>query len=67
MPARPRRAVLSVITHDELVYGVERSRFREQAASQLSDLVGLLPVMEIPLEAGRFHGAMRGVRRPRAR
>lgn len=56
---KPGEAVLSVITYGELVYGVEKSQFREQAAKQLSELVGLLPVMEIPLEAGRFYGAMR--------
>jgi tRNA(fMet)-specific endonuclease VapC len=56
---KPGEAVLSVITYGELVYGVEQSQFREQAAKQLSELVGLLPVMEIPLQAGRFYGAMR--------
>jgi tRNA(fMet)-specific endonuclease VapC len=56
---KPGEAVLSVITYGEIVYGVEKSQFREQAAKQLSELVGLLPVMEIPLEAGRFYGAMR--------
>lgn len=56
---KPGEAVLSVITYGELVYGVEKSQFRKQAARHLSELVGLLPAMEIPPEAGRFHGAMR--------
>jgi tRNA(fMet)-specific endonuclease VapC len=56
---KPGEAVLSVITYGELVYGVEKSQFREQAARQLSELVGLLPVMEIPLQAGQFYGTMR--------
>jgi tRNA(fMet)-specific endonuclease VapC len=56
---KPGEAVLSVITYGELVYGMEKSQLREQAARQLSELVGLLPVMEIPLQAGRFYGAIR--------
>jgi tRNA(fMet)-specific endonuclease VapC len=37
---RPGEAVLSVITHGELVYGAERSQFREQARRQLAELGG---------------------------
>jgi tRNA(fMet)-specific endonuclease VapC len=56
---KPGEAVLSVITYGELIYGVERSQSREQAARQLSELAGLVPVMDLPLQAGRFYGAMR--------
>jgi tRNA(fMet)-specific endonuclease VapC len=56
---KPGEAVLSVITYGELVYGVERSQFREQAARQLSELIGLLPVMNLPPEAGQLYGAIR--------
>jgi tRNA(fMet)-specific endonuclease VapC len=56
---KPGEAVLSVITYGELVYGVEKSQFREQAAKQLSELVGLLPVMEMLPQGGEFHGAVR--------
>jgi tRNA(fMet)-specific endonuclease VapC len=56
---RPGEAVVSVITHGELVYGVEKSRFREQATRQLTELAGLLPVMGLPLQAGQFYGAIR--------
>jgi tRNA(fMet)-specific endonuclease VapC len=57
VPARfqrlmPGEAAISVITYGELVYGVEKSRFREQASKQLMELAGLLPVME-------FYGAIR--------
>jgi tRNA(fMet)-specific endonuclease VapC len=58
---KPGEAVLSVITYGELVYGVEKSQFREQATRQLAELVGLVPVMELPLEAGQFYGAIRAV------
>ena len=55
----PGEAVLSVITYGELVYGVEKSQFREQARTQLAELAGLLPVMELPLRAGEFYGSIR--------
>ena len=56
---KPGEAVLSVITYGELVYGVEKSQFREQAIGQLTELAGLVPIMELPLQAGQFYGAIR--------
>ena len=55
----PGEAVLSVITYGELVYGVERSKFREQARGQLAELVSLLPVIGLPMRAGDFYGSIR--------
>ena len=55
----PGDAVLSVITYGELVYGAEKSQFREQALRQLAELAGLLPVMELPIRAGEFYGSIR--------
>lgn len=55
----PGEAVLSVITYGELVYGAEKSQFREQALRQLAELTGLLPVMELPSRAGEFYGSIR--------
>ena len=52
-------AVLSVITYGELIYGVEKSQFREQATKQLAELAGLVPIMELPPRAGEFYGAIR--------
>jgi len=52
-------AVLSVITYGELVYGAEKSQFREQASRLLAELAGLLPVMALPSRAGQFYGAIR--------
>ena len=46
-------------TYGELVYGVEKSQFREQATRQLSELAGLVPIMALPLDAGEFYGAIR--------
>jgi tRNA(fMet)-specific endonuclease VapC len=56
---KPGEAVLSVITYGELVYGVEKSQFREHARRQLTELAGLLPVMELPMRAGEFYGSIR--------
>jgi tRNA(fMet)-specific endonuclease VapC len=56
---KPGEAVLSVITYGELVYGVEKSQFREQARNRLAELAGLMPVMELPLQAGQCYGAIR--------
>jgi tRNA(fMet)-specific endonuclease VapC len=52
-------AVLSVITYGELIYGVEKSQFREQATKQLAELAGLVPIMELPPQTGEFYGAIR--------
>jgi tRNA(fMet)-specific endonuclease VapC len=56
---KPGEAVLSVITYGELVYGVEKSQFREQARNRLAELAGLMPVMELPLQASQCYGAIR--------
>ena len=56
---RPGEAVISVITYGELAYGAQKSRLREQAAEQLTELAALLPVMEMPPQAGQFYGTMR--------
>ena len=56
---QPGEAVLSVITFGELVYGAEKSQFRERARRQLAELAGLLPIMELPSGAGEFYGSIR--------
>src|ERR1700721_18381 len=56
---KPGEAVLSVITYGELIYGAEKSKFREQAVGQLTELAGLVPVMALPLRAGEFYGEIR--------
>lgn len=56
---KPGEAVISVVTYGELAYGVEKSQFREQAVMQLGELTGLLPVMEFPMQAGQYYGAIR--------
>jgi tRNA(fMet)-specific endonuclease VapC len=56
---QPGDAVLSVVTYGELVYGAEKSQFREQAYAQLAELAGLLPVLALPPRAGECYGSIR--------
>jgi tRNA(fMet)-specific endonuclease VapC len=56
---KPGEAVLSVITYGELMYGAQKSQFRELATKQLTELAALVPVMDLPLHAGQFYGAIR--------
>jgi tRNA(fMet)-specific endonuclease VapC len=56
---KPGEAVLSVITYGELVYGAEKSQFREQAMMQLAELAGLMRVMDLPSQAGQLYGTIR--------
>jgi len=52
-------AAISVITFGELIYGAEKSEQRETAMRQLEELVSLLPVLPLPVEASRSYGAVR--------
>ena len=52
-------AVLSVITYGELLYGAQKSKERERALARLSDLVSLLPVLDLPATAADHHGEVR--------
>lgn len=56
---KPGEAALSVIADGQLVNGVKKSQFREQAMMRLAELVTLLPVMDLPAQAGQFYGATR--------
>jgi tRNA(fMet)-specific endonuclease VapC len=52
-------AAISVITYGELIYGAEKSEQREAARRQLEELASLLPVLPLPVDAGRSYGALR--------
>ena len=56
---KPGQAAISVITYGELLYGVEKSRLREQAVRQLTELASLLPVLALPAPAGACYGEIR--------
>jgi len=52
-------AVISVITFGELRYGAEKSRQRERAIAILDELVRLIPVQPMPLDAALAYGSIR--------
>ena len=52
-------AVISAITHGELLYGVEKSKDRAPGLRRLSELSSLLPVLALPESAGQTYGAIR--------
>jgi tRNA(fMet)-specific endonuclease VapC len=55
----PRSVAMSVVTLGELVFGAERSQARAQAMGNLSRLVELIPVLDLPEAAGRQYGHIR--------
>ncbi len=52
-------AVISVITYGELIYGVEKSQYREKALADLRELVRLLPAVALPEHAADSYGTLR--------
>src|SRR3974377_466007 len=52
-------AAISVVTFRELIYGAETSAQRDAAIRQLEELASLLPVLPLPVDAGRSYGALR--------
>ena len=56
---KPGEAAISVVTYGELLYGVEKSRLREHAFRQLTELASLLPVLDLPTQAGASYAAIR--------
>ena len=51
-------AVMSVVTHGELAYGVEKS-MDPRAIEVLQELVELIPVIALPPRAGTIYGTLR--------
>jgi len=56
---RPGEAVLSVITHGELLYGATKSAQRTAALERLRELVNLLPALSLPETAAEAYGTIR--------
>src|SRR3974377_1375410 len=52
-------AAFSVVTSGELIYGAKKSEQRDAAMRQLEELASLLPVLPLPVDAGRSYGALR--------
>jgi tRNA(fMet)-specific endonuclease VapC len=58
--ALPRgEAALSVITYGELIHGIEKSRDRNAGFTALQELIGLMPVLPLPADAGEVYGNIR--------
>jgi len=55
----PGEAAISVITFGELNYGAEKSLSPVEAGKQLRNLVSVLPVLALPVEAGHAYGEIR--------
>lgn len=52
-------AAISVITYGELLYGAHQSSQRSESLTRLSDLVSLLPVLDMPATVGEAYGEIR--------
>lgn len=52
-------AVISVITQGELLYGAQRSLYRERALESLRELAEFVPVLPLPEEAATAYGEIR--------
>lgn len=55
----PGEAVLSVVVHGELAYGIAKSQRREDAEMRLAALESLITVDPLPAEAGDHYGQIR--------
>ena len=56
---RQGEAALSVITYGELVRGVQRSSNPQAGMQVLAELLELIPVLPLPVEAGLQYGRVR--------
>jgi tRNA(fMet)-specific endonuclease VapC len=50
---------MSIITYGELFYGAQKSHFPQKTSAILADLVKLIPVLSMPVEAGKHYGKIR--------
>jgi len=55
----PGEAAISVITYGELLFGAEKGPERTRSLAQLDELTSVLPVLQLPMEAGPIYGAVR--------
>ncbi len=52
---------ISVITYGELIRGAQRSQHQARNFQILNQLLQLIPVCSMPVEAGRFYGEIRSM------
>lgn len=58
-------AAISVVTYGELAYGAAKSVQPERAALGLERVIAQLPVLPLPVEAGRTYGLIRAALAPK--
>ena len=58
---QPGEAAISVITYGELRTGAEKSENAERARTVLDELITLIPVQPMPIDAGKAYGAIRAI------
>jgi tRNA(fMet)-specific endonuclease VapC len=58
---KPGEAAISIVTYGELHYGAQKSQHSIRAMRELQDLMTALPVLPMPIEAGRSYGEIRAV------
>ncbi len=56
---KPGEAAISVVTFGELHFGAAKSRKRQSTLALLQELTAIVPVLELPEEAGIQYGAIR--------
>jgi tRNA(fMet)-specific endonuclease VapC len=52
-------AALSVVTYGELLYGAEKSSSRARATEELEEFASSVPILPLPMDAGRFYAVIR--------
>ena len=50
---------MSLVTYAELLFGVEKSQFREKSLGKLKELADLIPPLALPLEASHHYAQVR--------
>jgi len=56
---KPGDVALSVITYGELLFGIEKKQVGPEPLQRLQELVSLIQIMPLPIEAGRTYGTLR--------
>jgi len=52
-------ACMSMITYGELYYGVQKSQHSKKNMALLQELIGMIPPLPMPTEAGKHYGQIR--------
>lgn len=58
---RPGEAVLSIISHGELLYGIKKKRVGDDPLRDLQELVNLIEVVTLPPAAAEIYGEIRAM------